>query len=239
MALPSGAMSTRRIVALAALGLLLLSGVAFGATTALRRSEHTRETLPRQATRLVINAQGGEVTVRAGVSSAVIVERDERWIVSRPGLERRYDGDTLELNADCAAVEVALRCGIDLDVLVPPSVKEVVVESDTADVSLRGLTGIVRVRTGSGEISAERLDPVVFTAESEGGKLDLDVVGTPTRIAAASDGGDVDVVVPFGTYRVDVDSDGTDEVVGLLRDDLAPQRIEARSDGGDVRVQAR
>ena len=42
-------MSTRRIVALAGLGLLLLSGVAFGASSALRRSENVRETLARQA----------------------------------------------------------------------------------------------------------------------------------------------------------------------------------------------
>lgn len=232
-------MSTRRIVALAALGLLLLSGVAFGASTALRRSDDTRELLGRGAERLVIHAEGGEVTVRAGVSDAVIVDRKERWIVSRPKLGRSWDGETLELDADCPAIEVALRCGIELDVLVPPSVREVVVEADTADVELRGLTGIVRVATGSGAITGRRIDPVVLEAAAEGGSVDLDVVGDPARILASSDGGDVRVTVPFGTYRVDVDSSGTDKVEGLLRDDLAPQRIEARSDGGDVRVQAR
>lgn len=232
-------MSTRRIVALAALGLLLLSGVAFGASSALRRSDDVREVLGRGAERLVINAEGGKVSVRAGVGDAVIVDRRERWIVSRPGLGRSFEDGTLTLHADCPAVEFALRCGIELDVLVPPTVKEVVIDGETADVGLRGLSGIVEVRTGSGAITARRIDPVVMTARSEGGAIDLDVVGDPTRIEAVSDNGDVRVLVPFGTYRVDVDSGGTDRVEGLLRDDLAPQRIDASSDSGDVRVQAR
>lgn len=232
-------MSTRRIVALAALGLLLLSGVAFGASSALRRSDDVREVLGRGAERLVINAEGGKVSVRAGVGDAVIVDRRERWIVSRPGLGRSFEDGTLTLDADCPAVEFALRCGIELDVLVPPTVKEVVIDGETADVGLRGLSGIVEVRTGSGAITARRIDPVVMTARSEGGAIDLDVVGDPTRIEAVSDNGDVRVLVPFGTYRVDVDSGGTDRVEGLLRDDLAPQRIDASSDSGDVRVQAR
>lgn len=232
-------MSTRRIVALAALGLLLLSGVAFGASTALRRSDTVREVLDRPTERLHIRAEGGRVTVRAGVSDAVLVRRRERWIVSRPGLDRRWEDGRLELVADCPAIEVALRCGIDLEVLVPASVEEVVVEADAADVTLRGLTGIVRASTDSGSIVARRVDPVVFTASTEAGEVDLDVVGTPTRVVAESESSDVRVVVPFGTYRVDVDSNSSDQVTGLLRDDLAPQRIEARSDGGDVRVQAR
>lgn len=232
-------MSTRRIVALAALGLLLLSGVAFGASSALRRDERARDVIPGEITRLVVRSEGGEITVRAGVSTSVILQRRERWIISRPDLERRWDGETLTISASCAAIEVALRCGMDLDVLVPPSVREVVVDGDAADVSLRGLTGIVKATTGSGTIHTDRLDPVVFEATSDGGDLDLDVIGTPTRIAARSESGDITIGVPFGTYRVDVDSGGSDRVTGLLRDDLAPQRIEAASDNGDVRVRAR
>ncbi len=233
-------MSTRRIVALAALGLLLLSGVAFGASSALRRSETIREVLERPAERVVVRAEGGKVTLRTGVSSGLIVERRERWIVTRPELTSSWDpkADTLELDASCPAMELALRCGIDLDVLIPTTVREVVVEGEAADLSLRGLTGVVRVRTGSGSIHTDRLAAVVFEAETDGGDLDLDVIGTPTRIAAETESGDIRVRVPFGTYRVDVEG-GSDRVSGLLRDDLAPQRIEALSGSGDVRVQAR
>ncbi|HYF25823.1 MAG TPA: hypothetical protein VD931_08810 [Baekduia sp.] len=232
-------MSTRRIVALAALGLALLTGVAFGASATLRQSQITREVLEEPVERVVIRAEGGKVTVRAGVGDRVLVERHERWIVSRPEYRRRVLDDELTLRTTCSSVEIALRCGIDLDVFVPAEVKEVEVVGDEADIRLRGVSGIVRATTGSGTIRSQRVDPVVLQTATRSGRIDLDVVGTPTRIVARSESGDVGIVVPFATYRVDVDSRASDRVIGLLRDDLAPQRIEASSEDGEVRVRAR
>ncbi|WP_205698230.1 DUF4097 family beta strand repeat-containing protein [Conexibacter sp. SYSU D00693] len=232
-------MSTRRIVALAALGLSLLCGVAFAASALLRSEAEARTVVREPIRKLVVRAEGGDVTLRAGVSPFLIVEQQVTWLLSRPEVRQTRRGGELEVDATCPATEVALRCSLELDVLVPSTVQEVVFEGDAADVELRGLHGVVRASTGSGDLHTDRLDTVVFEVRTESGDLHLDLVGAPTRVVADTDSGDVDVVLPFGTYRVDVDSGDSDRVTGLLRDDLAPQRIDATSGSGRVTVRAR
>ncbi|MBI5104520.1 MAG: DUF4097 family beta strand repeat protein [Solirubrobacterales bacterium] len=232
-------MSTMRIVVLAALGLLALSGTAFALTEALRSERDMRTIVRHEIKRIVVRADAGDVEIRAGLTSDVVVDRHDAWLLDRPKVRQRTEGDTLHVDARCNGIGAILRCQTDLRIAAPPDV-DVVVEGDAGDVDLRGLHGRLDVRTEAGDVRTERVEPVTLKASTGAGDVDLDVFGEPTRVEAVSDGGDVEVVVPYGAYRVDATTDAGDvTVAGLIRDDLAPQALVAMTDAGDVTVRAR
>ena len=237
--LPSCRVSTVRIVLWAALGLLVLSGSVW-ALGSFHRSVRERTTIADPVHKIVINADVGDVDVRAGLTPNVVVQRHDSWLLNKPDVvAETYDSGTLTISTKCGGLKSILRCRSDLMIDAPPEV-DVVVRGDAGDVDLRGLSGRADVKTSSGDIRTHRLNPVTVRAQTDAGNVSLDLVGQPTRTDARSDAGNVRVVVPFGPYRVDASAGaGNVKVEGVIRDDLAPQAITALTDAGDITVRAR
>lgn len=234
-----GAVSTVRIVVLAALGLLVLSGAAFGLSEALHRTAEARSVITNPVTKIVIDGDVGDVTVRAGLTGDVVIQRKDAWTIDRPSISERFADGVLTIKTNCGGLTEMLRCRSDLTLDAPPEV-DVTIAVGEGDIDLRGLSGRTDVRTDRGDIRTRRLEPVTVRAESQGGDISLDLFGQPVRTEAESDGGDVHVTVPFGPYRVDATADaGAVKVEGVIRDDLAPQRIAALTKVGDITVRAR
>ncbi|HMJ37538.1 MAG TPA: DUF4097 family beta strand repeat-containing protein [Baekduia sp.] len=232
-------MSTRRIVLLAALGLLVLSGAAFALSETLHRSVDTSSTLTAHVRKIVVRTDVGDVDVRAGLTRDVMIRRHDAWLLDRPQISERYAGGVLTIETHCGSLKNVLRCRSDLRIDAPPEV-DVTVRADTGDVDLRGLSGRADIQTTSGDIRTHRLEPVTVRASADGGDVSLDLFGEPARTEASSNGGDVRVTVPYGPYRVDADTAaGNVKVEGVIRDDLAPQAIAALTDAGDITVRAR
>lgn len=232
-------MSTVRIVILAALGLLVLSGAAFGLSEAFRRTEDTRMVVTNRVQRIVVKADAGDVDLRAGLTGDVVIDRHDSWLLDRPTVSERFARGTLSITTRCGGLQSVLRCRTDLKIDAPPDV-DVVVRTDAGDVDLRGLSGRADVQTGSGDIRTHRLEPITMRAYTDAGNVSLDLFGQPARTEAYSDAGDVHVTVPFGPYHVDANTDaGSVKVEGVIRDDLAPQAIDAVTDAGDILVRAR
>jgi hypothetical protein len=228
-----------RIVVWAALGLLVLSGAAFGLSELFHRSVTTRTTIADPVHRIVIHADVGDVDVRAGLTGDVVVQRHDAWVVNKPEVAETYSNGTLTIWTKCGGLKSILRCRSDLMIDAPPEV-DVVVRSDAGDVDLRGLSGRADIQTSSGDISTHRLNPVTVRAQTDAGNVSLDLFGAPARTDARSNAGNVRVVVPYGPYRVDAVADaGNVKVEGVIRDDLAPQAINALTDAGDITVRAR
>jgi Putative adhesin len=231
--------STRRIVLLAALGLLVLSGAAFGLSEALDRTTDTRSLLSAKVSKIVVRSDAGDVDIRAGLTRDVTIDRHDAWVVDRPQVSEHYAGGVLTIRTKCGGLTSVLRCRSDLRIDAPPEV-DVTVRADTGDVDLRGLSGRADIQTDAGDIRTHRLEPVTVRATTDAGDVSLDLFGQPTRAQATTDGGDVRVTVPYGPYHVDADSSaGNVKVEGLIRDDLAPQAIAAASDNGNITVRAR
>jgi hypothetical protein len=231
--------STARIVILAALGLLVLSGVVFGLSEALHRDDRRRTIITGVVHRIVVNTDAGDVDVRAGLTGDVVINRHDAWLLDRPNVRERYANGTLTIDTQCGGLRAVLRCRADLMIDAPPEI-DVVVRADAGDVDLRGLSGRADIETKSGDIRTHRLNPVTVRAMTKAGNVSLDLFGQPARTEARSDAGDVRVVVPYGPYRVDANADaGNVKVEGVIRDDLAPQAISALTDAGDVTVRAR
>lgn len=231
--------STARIVAWAALGLLVLSGAVFGLSELFHRSSTTRTTIADRVTRIVVHADVGDVDIRAGLTGDVVVQRHDAWVVNKPEVTETYSNGTLTITTKCGGLTSILRCRSDLLIDAPPEV-DVVVRGDAGDVDLRGLSGRADVETSSGDITTHRLAPITVRAWTDAGNVSLDLFGAPARTEARSNGGSVRVVVPYGPYRVDAATDaGNVKVEGLIRDDLAPQAIDAATDAGDITIRAR
>jgi hypothetical protein len=232
-------LSTRRIVFLAALGLLVLSGAAFGLSETLGRSHDTQSVVAAKVHSIVIRSDVGDVDVRAGLTSDVMISHHDAWLLDRPQVSEHYADGVLTITTRCGGLKTILRCRSDLRIDAPPEV-DVTVRAETGDVDLRGLDGRADIETTSGDIRARRLEPVTVRAVADGGDISLDLFGEPARTQADTNGGDVRVMVPYGPYRVDASSSsGNTKVEGLIRDDLAPQAISASSAGGDITVRAR
>jgi hypothetical protein len=231
--------STVRIVLFAALGLLILSGAAFGLSEALHRTANAKTILTSHVRKIVVHADRGDVTVRAGLTGDVVMERHDAWTVDRPSISERYADGVLTIETRCGGFTSVLRCRSDLTIDAPPEV-DVAIKADEGDIDLRGLSGRADVETRAGDIRTHRLEPVTVRAMSDAGDVSLDLFGEPVRTEAESRGGDVRVTVPYGPYRVDANADtGNVKVEGLIRDDLAPQAIAALTNAGDITVRAR
>jgi hypothetical protein len=232
-------MSTVRIVVLAAVGLLVLSGAAFGLTEAFRRTDDSRTVVTNRVQRIVVHADAGDVDLRAGLTGDVVVARHDSWLLDKPKVSERFSRGTLSITTRCGSLQSVLRCRTDLQIDAPPEV-DVVVRTDAGDVDLRGLSGRADIETGSGDIRTHRLEPITVKAYTDAGNVSLDLFGQPARTEAHSDAGNVNVTVPYGPYHVDADTDaGSVKVEGVIRDDLAPQAIAAVTDAGDILVRAR
>jgi hypothetical protein len=238
-ALPSRPVSTARIVVFAALGLLLLSGAAFGLSEALHRTKDTRSIVSGKVHKIVVRADAGDVDIRAGLTGDVVLQRHDAWLVDRPSVHESYVNGVLTIDTRCGGLKAVLRCRSNLMIDAPPEV-DVQVKTESGDVDLRGLSGRADIETDSGDIRTHRLEPVTVRAMTDAGDVSLDLFGQPTRTEAKSDAGDVRVTVPYGQYRVDTNADGGNaKVEGLIRDDLAPQAIVALTQVGDIVVRAR
>lgn len=232
-------MSTAKIVALAAAGLFLLSGGAFALSEAFRRTDDSRTIITNKVKRIVIEADAGDVELRAGLTGDIVIARHDSWLLDRPTGEARIHGDALVITTRCGNLRSVLRCRTDLRIDAPPEL-DVVVRTDAGDVDLRGLSGRAEIETGSGDIRTHRLEPITVKAHTTAGDVSLDLFGQPARTEVHSEAGDVHVTVPYGPYHVDADTDaGSVKVEGVIRDDLAPQAIAALTDAGDILVRAR
>ena len=232
-------MSTPRIAAITAAALLALCGVIVAASEGLRSSKSSRALVSEPVERIVVKTDTGDVEIRAGLTGNVVIDRKDAWILDRPEITQSVNDGTLYIESSCDGLGFFFRCETDFTIAAPSGV-DVEVAGDAGDVHLKGLRGRVRVDTDSGDIDADRLEPVTLEARTDAGDVTLDLFGAPARTVVATDAGDVALIVPFGAYRVDAEADtGEVEVAGLLRDDLAPQRITAAADAGDVSIRAR
>lgn len=224
---------------LAAAGLLLLSGVAYGLSELMRSRRTERTVVAEPIHRIVVDADAGDVAIVAGLTSHVTIDRRDTWILRPPRMREMSRDGTLTIGTSCGGLRALLRCRTDLAIDAPPEI-DVVVRTHTGDVDLRGLSGRAQVRTDAGDVRTRRLDPVTLRATTDAGDLDLDLFGAPARTDVSSASGDIRLVVPFGSYRVDAEaSGGRVRIEGLIRDDLAPQAIRAVAKAGDVTVRAR
>jgi DUF4097 and DUF4098 domain-containing protein YvlB len=234
------ALSTPRLVLLLTGVLLVVCGVAVGASEALTHERTSSATIAHHIERVVVRADTGHVNLSGSAGSRVVVGQQLRWLWRKPRVATHVEGSTLTVSAECPVSSTLNRCKADLDLAIPFDA-DVVVVGDSGDIVADRLAGHLDLTTDSGNVTGRDLYPTVLKATTDAGNVDLEFATQPVSVNANSDSGDVDVTVPAGgEYRVDATTDAGDVTVqGILRNDHAGRSITATADAGDVTVRGR
>lgn len=231
------ASSTPRIVVLVALALLVVCAAAYGISEAITKTSTATLTIPRHVDRVVVDAATGDVRLRGGSGTRVMVREDRTWVWGQPTVRTRLTGSTLLISGSCPRSGPVNRCRMDLTLTIPFDA-DLKVTADAGDIRADQLAGHMELDTAAGDVTGALLNPVSLRATTDAGDIVLDFTTQPVSVTAVSDAGDVDLTLPGGgEYRVDATTDDGNVVVeGILRNDRSLRSISATTSAGDVHV---
>lgn len=215
--------------------------------------ETRSQTYTQAVDRIELNLAAGHITVVAGQSGQVAVERRLQWKRSKPTTSEEWSGDALRITATCPGD--GEDCAVDYTVRVPAGVA-VSAQTGAGDMSVRDLTGQVRLDSGSGHVTVDNTtgDLSVVTAagditgsglrsastsvETEAGHVTLRFAAAPTTVRSISAAGDVAISVPQGTegYLVRAETKAGDREVRVREDSSSTHTISASTESGHVTV---
>ncbi|MFI0350605.1 hypothetical protein [Actinomadura sp. 9N407] len=236
---------------------------------AIRRTATATDTYRRPITDVEIDGGGARVTVgpgtaRPGTAQETRAAQETRvvsrltWALSKPKVEKIWAGELLLIRFSCDGgrwVYRDLECGANIDVQVPPEVR-VRVQTGSGHVSVRGITGDLRLEAGSGavdladvrgriwarsssgQISGTGLTSPLVEADVGSGRLEFGFASPPQRVKVSAGSGSVRVTVPRGSYyRVGIEAGwGAVRVDPALNDRSSPRDIVAKTGSGQVSI---
>jgi hypothetical protein len=234
------AISTPKLIALVAVVLTVVCGVAVGASEAFKHDRTQTATVARHIERVVVHADAGDVHLMGTDAPRVTVREQMQWLLRRPRVRMALRRGTLTVSGSCPDSGPVNRCRADL-LLAIPFDADVVVRSNAGDVSADRLAGHLELSTDTGDVTGNDLNPAVARATTNAGNVDLGFTTEPVSVSASSDAGDVLVTVPAGgEYRVDATTNAGDVTVeGVVRNDRSRRSISAGANAGDVTVRGR
>ena len=240
---PPAISRTQRIIA--SVFLLLVAAAGGGAALASRHEHHVQGTPRSYAAppRLVVSNVRGTIRVVGGAADTVTVTRSATYSGSEPGFSVVRLGNELRVRSSCNSSVPGIDlpflepCRVTLTLRVPASIA-LRIDSDTGDVELQGLGGVISTSLGTGDIRAADLRAGDVTLQSGVGDVTARFRTRPQRVTASSGTGDVHVTVPPGTYRINASTGvGSRTVDGLVNDPRSSSVIQADSGVGDVTVE--
>ncbi|WP_168221255.1 DUF4097 family beta strand repeat-containing protein [Actinomadura sp. WMMA1423] len=138
-----------------------------------RHHEDRTYTAPAGTTGLKITTNGGRIEVTASDSPGIRVTEQLHWSndKNKPKARHAAEGSTLALSSSCGTNAIGFgSCGTSYRVRVP---RDAPVEIDSRDgtIEVSGLGAAVRLRTGSGSVSATDLRASTLSITSDDGSL--------------------------------------------------------------------
>ncbi|MGH3568765.1 MAG: DUF4097 family beta strand repeat-containing protein [Pseudonocardia sp.] len=251
-------LSPGRQVALVLGGLIAVAVIAWGGfgiynllTPVTTKQDQIR--LPIEQAKLSVDVDSGDVTVRRGSGTEVVVDRTMRYRATEPRVVERSSVDGIRIEADCTGMfswscevsyDITLPDGFDLDLAASSgglTVRDLAVQrlrhdASSGDVELVGVTGPVDLRVSSGTITADRLTSDDVYVEASSGDVDLDFAAAPRKVVADVSSGRIEIGLPDGKYNVDVDVDSGEQRVDVPVDTTSDRLIQARASSGDIEI---
>jgi hypothetical protein len=225
-------------------GLLLVAlvGVAAVVLFVTRTYSFDSATFPDTVRRLAVDADSGEVSAIGSDRRDAIALWQRRYSVIKPRVQSGLRGGTLELRSRCPAL--SFRCAVIFGSQVPRATA-VEVSTDSAPVSVRGVSGPVAVTTHSGAVTVEQVTAKVSVDTRSGpvalgtlrGEIVARTVSSPIELRDVH--GRADLSSQSGSIT------GNSQALEVLRASTAggwvtasfdepPQRVEVRSGSGEV-----
>lgn len=240
----------------AALVGLVLAVTGGPAASAAQPRRETASTFKGSVQSLSAKSEVGQVTVRAGDVSRVVIR--EWWRLLEPTVTVKHEAGALSIVAKCPDNILLNDCRVDLDVTVPATTSANASVA-AGDVVVRGMSGDTRARSSAGSVVIERVTAAVVEGETGAGRVTLkdvsaarvkassssggvrvDLATAPESVVGRSGAGNVEIRVPAGAYAITVKTGaGDDEIIGLVNDPKSARKIVATTSSGDVLVKAR
>jgi hypothetical protein len=205
--------------------------------------------------RFTVEGDADDLTIVPSADGQVHVRTVVRHGITQPELVEESTPSGVYLDASCDRLFDGFfdgDCDVAYTVELPPSF-ELVTAGNAGDVTVRGLTGPVRVDRSAGdvelidvsgpvdvtleggEITAHGLRSDTVRAESMSGDVRLDLVEPPEAVRVATGSGEVDVTVPAETsYRVSASTNDGERSVTVPLDPASPRTITITGVSGDV-----
>ena len=152
---------------------------------------------------------------------------------AKPRPEHPVNGETLDLRYTCDAVES--NCSVDYRVEVPRNV-QVTLDSGAGDLTLRDLTGALKVTTGAGDVEATGIAAAKTVVDTGAGDLKLAFATAPEQVDMESGSGNITLTVPGGPYKLDVQTGAGGQQISIPTDPASTRKITVKTGAGDVKV---
>ena len=201
-----------------------------------------------------IDVEAGRVELVAGEGSSARVTRTRRYLQGAPVVREAMVGGVFRLEAQCRRF-VTAGCRVDHRVEVPAGVT-VRVRTERGAVSVAGVTGLVEVDAGAGNVLLQgtrgpvRVDATAGRVEGEdlvaeyldastgAGVIRLTFAEPVGRVGLKSGAGDIDVALPAvsGGYRVAAEAGAGRVDVDVEQNAGGSRAVIVSSGSGDIRV---
>ncbi|WP_049563030.1 DUF4097 family beta strand repeat-containing protein [Nonomuraea sp. SBT364] len=229
-------MNLRRAGAVAALLGLAAMTVGCGVVGGPRQEDTASYDVTAAVTALQVVADSGEVEVVESDRQGVHVTERLTWNHERPATTHDVQGGTLALKFTCPGGLVGdMHCEVAYKVEIPRGLR-VKADSDSGEVTLRGLSGEVTASSDSGDIEATGLTGKQVVAKTDSGGISLAFASAPDKVETVSDSGRSVIRVPQGPYKITAATDSGGKEIGAAHDPSATRSIQVTTDSGDVEV---
>ncbi|MED7926442.1 DUF4097 family beta strand repeat-containing protein [Nonomuraea sp. LP-02] len=218
-------------------GAALLTGCGLDSIAGPTNKDTKSYEVTDRVTELRLDGASGDAVITETGGTAVRVTETLTWRGdSKPTPEHRIEGGVLALSYTCPSNLGS--CGVDYRIEVPKGLA-VDLDSGSGDITLRALSGDVRVNVGSGDVDAADLAGKNVVADSGSGNVELKYTTAPTNARLKAGSGDVSLFVPDGAYDVTTDVGSGDVTVSVKNDRSSPNKISVRTGSGNISVSAR
>ncbi|TMS00104.1 DUF4097 family beta strand repeat-containing protein [Nonomuraea basaltis] len=213
---------------------VLLTGCGLASIAGPNNQDTTSYQVTDKVTKLQVESHAGDTVVTETDGTAIRVVETLRWRGDdKPKAEHKVEGEALFVTYDCASTLGS--CSVDYKIEIPKGLP-VDLESGSGNITLRGLTGDIEVRVGSGDVDASELAGKKVVAEAGSGNVELKYTAAPDSAQVKVGSGDAVLNVPDGAYDVKTDVGSGDETVSVKADGSSPRKISLTSGSGDVSV---
>ncbi|HEX4814012.1 MAG TPA: DUF4097 family beta strand repeat-containing protein [Nonomuraea sp.] len=212
---------------------VLLTGCGLTSIAGPRNQEVVSYDVTDKVTRLRLDAQEGDAVIIEGAGAAVRVVETHRWSGGdQPKARHRVEGGVLLVDHDCSGWS---SCSVDYKIEIPKGLP-LDLDSGSGNLTLRGLTGDLRIHVGSGDVDASGLSVKNVVAEAGSGNIDLRYAAAPGNAKIEVGSGDIVLNVPDGAYAVSTDTGSGAADVKVKKDAAAPNKLSLASGSGDISV---
>lgn len=212
--------------------------------------------------RVRIDNDSGNVSIRAGDVRTTTVRRHFDFRLGEPGKSFSVEGGELVLD-DCG-----WWCSVDYELIVPEDmaingdvksgdlllegVASAEVDASSGDVTVRDVSGPVRLDVSSGDVHLSGVSGPVdvdassgdvtgdglrgqVTVDASSGTIRLEMV-VPQNVTADASSGDIELTVPDVPYRVEGETDSGDREIRVDQGGDAARTLRLNTSSGDVTV---